>query len=316
MGITIETPSRIHLGIIDLNGNLGRIYGSIGVALERPKTSITVEKSDRLEIIGNGNRIEQLLHKISNHFRFKPRVRIELRESIPEHVGLGSGTQLSLAIGVAISRIYGIDVGIDELSVILGRGRLSGIGIEAFKNGGFIIDAGHEKDNIKGIPPVILRHDFPEDWSFLIIIPEIERGLSGREEDIAFKRIIPSDPEIPARICRIIQMKLLPSLMLRDIDNFGEALMEIDMNVGLYFKHIQGGIYKNEFLSELIEFSLSNGAKGAGQSSWGPGIYLLIENKNANKLKKKLINFLNNKEISADVIKTNANNSGARIMVD
>jgi len=36
MRITVQTPSRLHFGLIDLNGELGRINGSFGVALEEP----------------------------------------------------------------------------------------------------------------------------------------------------------------------------------------------------------------------------------------------------------------------------------------
>ena len=34
--VTVKTPSRLHFSMIDLRGDLGRIHGSVGVAIDRP----------------------------------------------------------------------------------------------------------------------------------------------------------------------------------------------------------------------------------------------------------------------------------------
>src|SRR3989304_4616182 len=52
MKITVKTPSRLHLGILDVNGNLGRMYGSIGLAIQQPNVVIEITKSENLEIEG------------------------------------------------------------------------------------------------------------------------------------------------------------------------------------------------------------------------------------------------------------------------
>lgn len=48
--IVIKTPSRLHFGLIDMNGEIGRIDGGIGLALESPHTSIEVVKADGIQV--------------------------------------------------------------------------------------------------------------------------------------------------------------------------------------------------------------------------------------------------------------------------
>ncbi|MBF0530397.1 MAG: kinase, partial [Deltaproteobacteria bacterium] len=92
MRITVKTVSRLHFGFLDLSGDLGRIYGSIGVALENPKTIVTATNADKLTIEnGNEEKILFLVERFSKHYQIQPAVKIKVLECIPEHSGLGSG---------------------------------------------------------------------------------------------------------------------------------------------------------------------------------------------------------------------------------
>ena len=51
MKVKVTTSARLHLGFMDLNGDLGRLYGSIGVTVKAPKTQLTIEEHEEL-IIG------------------------------------------------------------------------------------------------------------------------------------------------------------------------------------------------------------------------------------------------------------------------
>jgi beta-ribofuranosylaminobenzene 5'-phosphate synthase len=51
---------------------------------------------------------------------------------------------------------------------------------------------------------------------------------------------------------------------------FGEALTEIQRILGNYFSEVQGGVFYSNEAVELLE---KLGAKGVGQSSWGPAAY-------------------------------------------
>ena len=88
-------------------------------------------------------------------------------------------------------------------------------------------------------------------------------------------------------------MSLLPALKERDIKTFGGALTQIQNMVGDYFASAQGGRFSSSPSSECIEFMLKHGAFGAGQSSWGPTVYGLVEGKRqAEKLSLEVQGFL------------------------
>jgi beta-ribofuranosylaminobenzene 5'-phosphate synthase len=48
--IIIQTPARLHIGLLDLNGEIGRIDGGIGLALESPHTTIEVFRAERIQV--------------------------------------------------------------------------------------------------------------------------------------------------------------------------------------------------------------------------------------------------------------------------
>ena len=53
--VTVTAPARLHLGFLDLNGGLGRRFGSIGLAIGGLQTRLTIsvaERSERVEIVG------------------------------------------------------------------------------------------------------------------------------------------------------------------------------------------------------------------------------------------------------------------------
>ncbi len=43
MRVKVRTPSRLHFSMVDLRGDLGRIFGSVGVAIDRPNIVLEAE---------------------------------------------------------------------------------------------------------------------------------------------------------------------------------------------------------------------------------------------------------------------------------
>lgn len=320
MRITVRTGCRLHLGFLDLTGDLGRLYGSIGVSLDNPGTVITVERSRHLILENNGNGSKTVLDivtRFSRHYQLQPAVRIQVMEGIPKHSGLGSGTQLTLAVGTALAKMFGIDATVREISGLMGRGKRSGVGIASFERGGFIVDSGRKnagKDAAAGTPSIIFRRDFPSDWCFVIVIPQTERGLSGREEEKALSGLNPSR-RISEEICRLTQIKLLPALVDRDIVEFGEALTEIDTRTGMFFEKTQGGIYKLAITKDLVDFMLRSGIYGVGQSSWGPAIYGLVETDRGQAMADEVKRFLAERNVDCEAFVSRSRNTGAEITV-
>ena len=44
MRVSVDTGCRLHLGFTNLSDDVGRCYGSLGVALDRPSTTVVVEE--------------------------------------------------------------------------------------------------------------------------------------------------------------------------------------------------------------------------------------------------------------------------------
>jgi beta-ribofuranosylaminobenzene 5'-phosphate synthase len=311
-GPTIEvvTPSRLHLGLIDLNAGIGRMDGGLGIALEYPRFRLVASRSRSIAAEGPGKgRVTSAVEKVLNHLGVRGGVRILVRESYPQHIGLGSGTQIALAAGCTAARLYGAELGPREVARLVGRGGTSGIGVAAFENGGFILDGGHslkvKADFLPSSasrappPPVLARHDFP-DWEIALLIPHKRAMYAGAREVDIFRKYCPIPLEEVRRLSHLILMKLLPALVERDINTFGEGLNNIQK---LGFKKIELQLQHprvRRLLSKAQECSY-----GAGMSSFGPVIYCLPKDK------EMLVEKIPQKE--ADVVFTKARNAGAAV---
>ena len=104
-------------------------------------------------------------------------MKAAIHEEIPEHAGLGSGTQLSLAIGMAISRLYGSQKSIREVAALMKRGARSGIGVGGFSKGGFLVDGGRGEST--EVPPIVSHSYFPEEWRVLLVFDKNVEGING-----------------------------------------------------------------------------------------------------------------------------------------
>ena len=287
--LEIVTPARLHLGLLDTNGNLGRLYGSIGVAIQQPQVILRAAPAKSLQVYGlEVKRVTAFAHRFLADHRLEIGARLELVAAIPGHVGLGSGTQLALAVGSALARLAGLDLSVAEIARSLGRGVHSGIGTNTFAQGGFVLDGGHSilpappgAQEQAAVPPVLVRQPFPEDWRFVVVIPEIDPGLSGEKETNAFQELPKAPPARVARLCRLLVMQMLPALFEQNIVEFGRALTAIQRLVGASFAPVQGGYFADPLSDKLISFLLACGAAGAGQSSWGPTVYGLVAGQSA-----------------------------------
>jgi beta-ribofuranosylaminobenzene 5'-phosphate synthase len=319
--VTVRASARLHLGFLDLHGGLGRVYGSLGVSLQQPRSIIEVRSQNTgVSVTGEyKNRVIQIAKQFLQYFKISHGLQIKVLESIPEHVGLGSGTQLGLAIGAGISRLVGTKSSAWELAGILGRGSISGVGTASFASGGFVVDGGKRTrkstNESDAIPPLIIRHDVPKDWYFVVAIPNVVQGLSGSREERAF-RILPSaTPESAQIVSRLVVMKILPALVEDEIERFGEALTQIQILVGEAFASAQGGRFASPEVTHCVNAMLEAGAKGVGQSSWGPACYGLVRGAQAaTELKKAILEEMEAGPRGPVFIST-VNNHGAKIII-
>ena len=277
--VSVRAPARLHLGFLDMCGDLGRKFGSLGLSITGVETSITARYSDDIDIKGIFlERAENYAEQILSHYGIDGGVELSINSTIPEHAGLGSGTQLSLAVASAIACLY--EVGqyhhASHWATILHRGARSGIGIGAFMDGGFVVDGGRgEKTEV---PPIIARLPFPEHWRIILIFDDDVKGINGVKERRAFNRLIKMKKEASESLCRLTMMQVLPAIVEQNCIQFGGAITEIQNIVGDYFSSAQGGRYTSPFLGSILDRLSIDGASGVGQSSWGPTGFAIFAN--------------------------------------
>jgi len=273
--VTVTVPARLHLGFVDLNGELGRRFGSLGIAIDTPRTRLSVARGERLRAEGaDAARAQRHLETLIECYRLDRRVDLRIEESIPNHVGLGSGTQLALATGAAVARLFGLDLDARAIAGLLDRGARSSIGIATFERGGAVLDGGRG-DNDEP-PPVLSRLPFPEEWRVLLIFDHNRQGLHGPEEAAAFRRLPPFPAEQAAHLCRLVLMVALPGLAEEDLDRFGAAIAELQRAIGDYFEPVQGARFMSRSVADVLAWLEAEGIVGIGQSSWGPTGFGLI----------------------------------------
>lgn len=268
-------PARLHVGFVDLNGGLGRRFGSLGIALDAPHTRIALRRGTTLAAEGPGaGRALHHLRILIDHFRVDPRLHLSVHAAIPEHVGLGSGTQLSLATAAAFCRLHGIGAETRALARLLDRGLRSSIGIATFEQGGVVLDGGRGASDRP--PPVLSRMPFPETWRVLLILDNARRGLHGRAEAEAFHRLPPFPADTAAHLCRLALMVALPALAEHDLDGFSRAVAELQRTIGDYFAPAQGARFMSPAVAQVLSWLESEGIYGIGQSSWGPTGFAIV----------------------------------------
>lgn len=273
--VRVLAPARLHLGFLDMHGGLGRRFGSLGLTLDGIATRLTIAAASEPAAEGpDAERALRALRRLLDAWGGPPAgVRVE--EVIPPHVGLGSGTQLGLAIGAGLARLRGREESVEAIGSLLERGARSGIGIGAFAAGGLLLDGGKGAEETP--PPVIARLGFPETWRVLLVLDGERRGLSGRAERSAFEALPTFPATQAAHLCRLAVMRFLPGVAERDIGAAGEAIAEIQRRVGDHFAAAQGGRFTSPAVAAVLAWLQTRGIAGVGQSSWGPTGFALID---------------------------------------
>ncbi len=269
MTLGLVAPARLHLGFLDMGGHLGRRFGSLGVSLQYPSLRLETSPAPLRSVQGpHATRVHRVLDVLTEQFGLDTAVRIDVLETIPDHAGLGSGTQLALAVGSLVARLRGAELTPAALAHALDRGNRSGIGIGAFEQGGFLLDGGRGPDD--NPPPVLARLPFPQDWRILLLTHPARQGLHGHAEVDAFRRL-PVFPEAAAaRLCHLTVMQALPALAEARLTEFGAAITEIQATVGDHFAPAQGGRFSSPLVAEALLRLEHLGVTCRGQSSWGP----------------------------------------------
>jgi beta-RFAP synthase len=260
----------LHLGFLDLDGGLGRRFGGIGVAISDLETRLIIERAPTMQIAGpESERVERYLGMMRRDLGLGGAHRVAVLDAVPAHAGLGSGTQLALAVAAGVRRLHGIPLDVAGDAIRLDRGARSGVGVGLFDHGGLVLDGG--RGPALRPAPVIARLPIPDRWCILLVLDPLRQGKHGAAESAAFEALPRFSGELAAHLCRLVVMQALPSAAEHDLVGFGSAITEIQQRLGDYYAPAQGGSrFMSPDVGAVIDALAHAGATGVGQSSWGP----------------------------------------------
>lgn len=309
--ITVFAPARLHLGFIDLHGGHGRRFGSIGLALDDIGTRVQAHVARGFSVTGeDAARAQRHLAKLRRQLKLQRPVALSIEQSMQPHSGLGSGTQLALAIGAAAAKLNEIDVSPRQLADLLDRGNRSGIGLGAFEYGGFLVDGG--RGSLPGAPPLISRLHFPDAWRVILLFDPSAQGLHGTNEARAFGELEPFTQQQAHELAHAVVMRALPAVAEQDLAAFGAAINLIQQVIGDYFAAAQGGRYTSARVADMLSWLQSQGVPCVGQTSWGPtGFAIVADEAQAKDLLKSGARRLRSAGLECKICK--ARNRGASI---
>jgi beta-ribofuranosylaminobenzene 5'-phosphate synthase len=263
MAVLVRAPARLHLGFIPPAGKWDS-PGSAALAIENPKIEIHIRESDEVHVSGPySDLIFDMVFSFIERFAPGKGAEIEVKECMKRHAGFGSGTRMAMSVGMGLSALFGLKKDPYEIAEFFGRGRNSKAGIETLLHGNIVLTRGEY---------VKIMHA-PKDWRFLIALPEDWHSLYGEEERKAM------DSVKHGEVGRSPGDEFERAISSGEIEEFGRVLEEIDLETGKLFSPIQKGTYSNEVASSLIRVGKEAGAYAAGQSSWGPAIYFLVDDR-------------------------------------
>ena len=278
--VRVEAPARLHLGFLDPSATLGRRFGSLGLVVEGLETVVEAAPAgaDRFEA---GPGAEEELGRVRAHVQALRRatgcragLHVRLARALPSHAGLGSGTQLALAVGHAFSAAFGLGLDSTRIATLLGRGVRSGVGIAGFDAGGLLLDGGPRAD---GSPAALIaRLALPPAWRVILVLDPRQRGLCGALEKAALASLPPLPRAVSAEICHEVLMRLLPGAAGAEFAPFAAGVTRVQHLLGHHFAPAQGGAFTSAAVGRVIDWIEVHSCAGVGQSSWGPTGFAIV----------------------------------------
>jgi beta-ribofuranosylaminobenzene 5'-phosphate synthase len=205
--VFVEAGARLHFGVLDLRGALGRRFGGLGAGIPAPSLLLEAARA-KAGVAADGPdsaRAAEFARRFLAFHQIGEGIRLVVHRRIPAHAGLGSGTQLGLSVARALAELYQLSTEPTHLARAVSRGRRSAIGTWAFALGGFIVEGGRLPGS-DGIAPLIGRYAMPERWRCVVAVPPGSPGLSGDAEAAAFDRLPPPDPDDVEKVSHIVLM--------------------------------------------------------------------------------------------------------------
>lgn len=291
--VEVRTPARAHLGMLSFGNPACRSFGGVGVMLDRPGVHLRMRRADRYDARGeHAERALQFARDCAEYWSLGERpVDIEIVSAPRPHVGLGSGTQLGLAVAAAVRRLADLaedrptmpeETSAEELARASGRGLRSCVGVHGFTRGGLIVEAGRRIDaatsrDAWSCSPLLARVHLPTAWRCVVIVDREAVGLHGEAERAAFRMLPPMAEEVTAALARIALLDLLPAATEGRFDEFAAAVHRYGRLAGAPFEQASRRLPHADATVTLLHLLGELGVVGRAQSSWGPAVIACCE---------------------------------------
>src|ERR1700690_3208582 len=99
--VKVVAPAHLHTGNFDMTGDLGRLYGTVGFAVDRC-LEIEVSKADG--VIAEDEAAYLFTKCFSDAYKLAG-AEVKVNKSIPKFVGMGYHTTLAISIGTALAKL-------------------------------------------------------------------------------------------------------------------------------------------------------------------------------------------------------------------
>lgn len=276
----VTAPARLHFGLLRFRQRHGPSYGGLGMAIDAPRTVVEASWGRAWSFVGPQRACaeaaaRQALAAFAPATGPHAPLAVRVLEVAERHQGLGSGTQLALAVAAGVRALCGLPHGSpQELAFAVGRGLRSAVGTYGFVHGGLIWERGRTEGESLG--RLAARTALPQAWRVVLVHPRGQTGLSGVHERRAFEIAPPVEEATVRRLERLAESHILRAAQRADFDAFSEGVFEYGRMAGECFAAIQGGVYASAELAERVALIRAEGVRGVGQSSWGPTLFALV----------------------------------------
>lgn len=290
--LIIKVTPRIHVTLIGMDRGGFRMNGGCGFAIQEPFLELRISRSTVFRLrdwrkhplpTNEAQRLSNVINIEKENLGALHNLNITISGEMPTHYGFGSDTAIRLGCMEALYILNGLPPVPEKIVRSSGRGGTSGIGINTYFTGGFIIDLGRKIDltdhrpsgmteSHHKLPLLMQRLDMPE-WDIGICIPNL-RNKSEEEEKDFFQKTCPIPTVSVCETLYNVIFGLCAAIEEGDKETFCTAI-----------KNVQKCRWKlaerNEYgkpLRIIEEQIYKAGARSVGMSSLGPSLYFFAEN--------------------------------------
>ncbi len=281
---SLSVGARIHIQVIDPKGTLGYRRGGIGASLASPRIYASISPGKHTMKPGDQATHDAIIQELEDaNTPIRP-FSIRIKNEIPKHVGLGSGSVSNVLSRILVGRFLGLANDI-IFSQLLSSASLTGVSLYSVLNGGLVIvggvpikagiDSTKQLKSNKFYPPLLTNIPIPRTWRCVLCIPRVAPGPSGIAEK-NFYNSLPSPNAMSLQQCaHEILARFAPAVFYGDFKKFTSSMNIVTQCNWKCFEAEQQADYTQMTTAAL----LSAGALFVGVTSCGPTTYTIIDSK-------------------------------------